>query len=346
MPFDPAVAGGANLPPGVTAGPYAIPGRLEFENYDMGGLNVGYFTTDHIMCGASGYRKDGVTASLCMTSPKPDTVYGAPNGDVYYDNGDPALDGTTYPSATTTDVYIGAVRPGDWVNITVDVKTAGTYQVGSTWASGNGPPGKEGGNGAMELQVFVNGTKALDWKDVFPNYATQANFHNWKRYPNMGTVTLAPGLQVIKLDTGADPHLNLDYVQLSLVLPDGGIDQGDGSVANADGGSSSSSSGSGSGSGSSSSDSGATSGSGGGSSGSVDSGVSTGSSGMPATGGSTSSGGSAGGNNEPSGGSNGAGGGCGCRVAADPGEPRLLGALGLAAALVFRRARRTRAWAR
>jgi hypothetical protein len=226
-PFDPAVAGGPMLSAGVTAGPYPIPGRLEFENYDMGGLNVGYFTADHIMCGAPGYRKDGVTASLCATSSMPDTVYGAPKGDVYYDTGDPTLDGTAYPRAGATDVYIGAVRPGDWVNITVDVETAGTYQVGSTWASGNGPPGKEGGNGAMELQIFVNGTKELDWTAVFPDYATQTNFHNWKPYPNMGTITLAAGLQVIKLDTGADPHLNLDYVQFSLVLPDGGLDSRD-----------------------------------------------------------------------------------------------------------------------
>jgi hypothetical protein len=237
-PFDPAVAGGPMLPAGVTAGPYPIPGRLEFENYDMGGLNVGYFTADHIMCGASGYRKDGVAASLCATSPAPDTIYGAPKGDVYYDTGDPTLDGTTYPRAGATDVYIGAVRPGDWVNITVDVQTAGTYQIGSTWASGNGPPGKEGGNGAMELQVFVNGTKELDWTAVFPGYATLANFHDWKPYPNMGTITLAAGLQVIKLDTGADPHLNLDYVQFSLVQPDGGLDSTGGEAGSpGDGGS-------------------------------------------------------------------------------------------------------------
>ena len=329
-PFDPAVAGGPTIPPGIAAGPYPIPGRLEFENYDMGGLNVGYFTADHIMCGAPGYRKDGVTASLCTTSPQPDTVYVAPNGDVYYDTGDPALDGTTYPSATATDVYIGAARPGDWVNITVDVQTAGTYQVGSTWASGNGPPGKEGGNGAMDLQVSVNGTKALDWTAVFPNYATQANFHNWKLYPNMGTVTLAAGLQVIKLDTGADPHLNLDYVQFSLVLPDGGLDMGDGSPGNPDSSGTSSSSGSSSGGPGSS---GSTSGSSG-SSGSMSG--STGSSGAPATSGSSGSSGGASGSSGSLGESPASGaGGCGCRVARDSSETPAAGALALAAAAAF-----------
>jgi hypothetical protein len=229
-PFDPAVAGGLTTPQSVKAGPYPVPGRLEFENHDMGGPNIGFFTTDHIQCGAQGYRTDdgAQEASLCLTSSMAYPTYTAPNGDVWYDTGNPALDGTTYPSATTTSVYIGAVRPGDWVNITVDVQTAGTYQVGSTWASGNGPLGLEGGNGDMELQVSVNDTLMLDWKDTFPNYLTTANFKHWKPYPDMGTVTLEAGLQVIKLDSGADPHLNLDYVLFSLVLPDGGLDDGDG----------------------------------------------------------------------------------------------------------------------
>ena len=228
-PFNPAVAGGSMLPPGVKAGPYPLPGRLEFENHDMGGPNIGFFTTDHISCGAADYRTDdgAQEASLCTTSSAPYPKYTAPNGDVWYDTGVPALDGTTYPSTTTTSIYIGAVRPGDWVNITVDVQTAGAYQVGSTWASGNGPLGLEGGDGSMELQVSVNDTLALDWKDTFPDYETTANFKHWKPYPDMGTVTLEAGLQVIKLDTGADPHLNLDYVQLSLVLPDGGLDYGE-----------------------------------------------------------------------------------------------------------------------
>jgi hypothetical protein len=229
-PFNPATAGGKAASMGVQAGPYPIPGRLEFENHDMGGINIGFFTTDHIACSAAGYRLDDGTkeASLCLASSAPEPKYTAPNGDIWYQTGNPAVDGTTYPSATTTSIYIGAVRPGDWVNITVDVQTTGTYQTGSTWASGNGVLGLEGGNGAMELQVSVNGTLALDWKDTFPNYATTANFHHWKPYPNMGTIPLQQGLQVIKLDTGADPHLNLDYVTFSLVLPDGGLDPGDG----------------------------------------------------------------------------------------------------------------------
>jgi hypothetical protein len=228
-PFNPTTAGGtcALVPPIVppTAGPYAIPGRLEFPNYDMGGLNVGFFTTDHDKFAGNCYRTDNGNneASLSATSSMKDQY--SPNGDVWYDTGDPTVDGTLYPNAMQTDVYIGAVRPGDWVNITVNVMTAGTYLVSSTWASGNGPPGGEGGNGDVELQVSVNGTMMLDWKDVFPNYNTTADFHHWKPYPNMGTVTLAEGMQVLKL-LSVDPHLNLDYIQFDLLGADGGVVSG------------------------------------------------------------------------------------------------------------------------
>jgi MYXO-CTERM domain-containing protein len=218
LPFDPAVAGGKAIPATVTAGPYSLPGRLDFVNYDLGGLNVGYFTGDHIGCGGDGYRTDGQTPTLCKTN--------AMEGDVWYDT-DPALDGTQYPSTTGADFYIGAAHPNDYVNITVNVKTAGMYSLSSAWASGNGPPGGEGGNGAMELKIYSNGAMPalVDWKSTFPNYQTATNYHKWKAYPNFATITLEAGVQVIKMELQAF-HLNLSYVQFSLMLPGGGFDNG------------------------------------------------------------------------------------------------------------------------
>jgi hypothetical protein len=235
-PFDPAMVGGtAKIPATVKAGPYSIPGRIDFINYDLGGLNVGYFTTDHITNNGSesiklalGYRTDTPTATLCLSNQV--------EKDDWYQTGMSSLDGTFFPSATSADYYIGAVRPGDWFNYTVVVQTAGTYQLSSTWASGNGPPGGEGGDGAMELQVYVNDVMKADWKATFPNYQTEATFHNWMPFPNFATIPLDAGLQVIKLQS-VDPHLNLAYVQFSLLEADGGIDDGSGGGnANAAGG--------------------------------------------------------------------------------------------------------------
>ena len=61
LPFDPKVAGGPTIPPSIQAGPYTIPGRLDFINYDMGGDGVGYHAGDHNADGPGprlGHRPD------------------------------------------------------------------------------------------------------------------------------------------------------------------------------------------------------------------------------------------------------------------------------------------------
>jgi hypothetical protein len=228
-PFDPAVAGGVGIiPTTVKAGPYSIPGRLDFVNYDMGGEMVAFHAGDHILDKAGhGYRTDMPVPTFSKTS--------MTEGDVWYDNGT-ALDGTPYPSATTSDFYIGAVQVGDWFNFTVNVQTAGTYTLSSTWSSGNGPPGGEGGDGSMGLEVFVNDTKVATWTAEFPNYQTTTNFHNWKSYPSFATITLEAGAWLIKLQS-TSKHLNLDYVDFELAGADGGLDNGDSSSSGSPGGS-------------------------------------------------------------------------------------------------------------
>jgi hypothetical protein len=239
-PFDPTLAGGVGIIPAtVKAGPYAIPGRLDFVNYDLGGEMVSFHAGDHITNKeGGGYRTDVPVATFSKTSPtKPDVYYGTGT----------AMDGMPYPNATGTDFYIGAVQVNDWFDFTVDVKTAGMYTLSSTWSSGNGPPGGEGGDGAMGLQVFVNGTKLADWKDSFPAYQTTANFHNWKPYPSFATIALDAGLQLIKLQS-TSKHLNLDYVDFELVGGGGG-GGGGGGTGTAGAGGATTSGGSGSGSG-------------------------------------------------------------------------------------------------
>jgi hypothetical protein len=233
-PFDPAVAGGPKIPATVKAGPYAIPGRLDFINYDMGGDGVGYHTGDHEAKGGAGYRVDGTTATLSWTGQCIPNVAGQPCMNVWYDTS-PTLDGTPFPSATTTDFSIGAVQNGDWFNITVNVATSGTYSLSSTWATGAGPPGGEGGDGSMGLAVFSNDTQVATWSAIFPNFNTEADFHHWKAYPNFATAQLTAGPQVIKLESKAK-HLQLDYVQFDLMSADGGVTPTDSGTPPADGG--------------------------------------------------------------------------------------------------------------
>jgi hypothetical protein len=232
-PFDPATAGGKGIIPAtVKAGPYAIPGRLDFVNYDIGGDGITFHAGDKdLMKAGYGYRTDHPAATISKTS--------MAENDVWYMSGT-SMDGMQYPSATTTDFYLGAIQVNDWFDFTVNVQTAGTYLLSSTWSSGNGPPGGEGGDGSMGLEVFVNDTKVATWAAGFPNFATKANFHNWIPYPNFAMITLQAGTWLIKLQS-TTKHLNLDYVDFELAGADGGAvavpDAGTNSGASSGGGS-------------------------------------------------------------------------------------------------------------
>jgi MYXO-CTERM domain-containing protein len=209
-PFEPATAGGVGIiPASVKAGPYALPGRLDLANYDLGGEGVAFHTEAHYTTkDGDGYRTDRPTATMCLTlQSKPD---------VWYDTS-AALDGSFYPA---NDFYIGSVHPNDWFNYTVDVKTAGTYALSANFSTGNGPPGGEGGDGTMELVISVNGTMMADWKATFPDFENKANFHNWRAYPNFAMLTLEAGPQLIKLQLPYK-HLNLDYLQFDLMSQGG-----------------------------------------------------------------------------------------------------------------------------
>jgi hypothetical protein len=214
-PFNPATVGGAGIiPPTVKAGPFQLPGRLDLVNYDLGGEGVAYHSEAHYTTkDGDGYRTDRPTATMCKTvTTKPD---------IWYDTGDAAKDGMPYPPADPQDFYIGSVHPNDWFNYTVDVQTAGMYTLSANFATGNGPPGGEGGDGDMELQISVNGVQQADWKTVFPDFQNKANFHNWKPYPAFAKLTLEKGISVIKFQAPFK-HLNLDYVQFTLDGAGGG----------------------------------------------------------------------------------------------------------------------------
>ena len=82
----------------------AIPGTIDFVNYDAGGAGLGYFAVGNYGT-ANGYRSDGVNISGCTDS----------SGNGYCE---------------------GWNSPGQWLRYTVNVATAGTYSVGFRVANG------------------------------------------------------------------------------------------------------------------------------------------------------------------------------------------------------------------
>jgi MYXO-CTERM domain-containing protein len=204
---------GADVPAGYTGTPFngtpkQIPGRINLVDYDTGGMGVGFqtvhFNGDVKMSGPE-YRTDRPAPTLCRTytvvnefNTKPDTYTAGP------------LNGTFYPS---TDVskpayYIGAIRPGDWVKVTVNVATAGAYTISSHWAS----PAAN-----IDYKIYFNDVVKNETKA-----AATGDYHNWVPFPSFATVELAAGIQVMKFES-VQEHLNLGYVEFALAGGDGGV---------------------------------------------------------------------------------------------------------------------------
>jgi MYXO-CTERM domain-containing protein len=194
----------ADVPAGYLGTPYKgtpwpIPGRVNMVDYDVGGKGVG-FDVDHAgdsPCNGFDYRTDKPTVTLCKTGPD--------RNDKWTEG---PMTGMTYPTATTSNYYIGAVRPGDWVNITVNVQKAGTYTLSTDWASDFS---------MIDVKISFNGVLKSETKR-----AGTGGYHNWIPAPKFATVQLDAGVQVMRFESVVE-HVNPNYILFELVGEDGGV---------------------------------------------------------------------------------------------------------------------------
>jgi MYXO-CTERM domain-containing protein len=212
----------AQVPAGYTGTPFggtprAVPGRIDFEDFDDGGMGVGWDVDDHTGnfgeggCAGNAHRED-IHPQLCQTNPV--------EGDAYSEG---PLMGMTYPTDGSGSIYLGYAHADDWVKITIDVQQAGTYALSSTWASDVAEP-------EIGFEVSINDVLKAD-----VTLEGTGGYHNWVEFENFAMIELEAGVQVLqfKLTTF---HLNYDYLQLSLMLPGGGFDDGSGGPTGGAGG--------------------------------------------------------------------------------------------------------------
>lgn len=144
-----------------------IPGKVEAENYDVpGSADRSYNDADGENKGGK-YREDGVDIE--------------------------AIDG---------GYAIGYTNVGEWLEYTVDVKTAGEYYLSLRAASGST---------SSSVQVFVDGAAVIDTIKV-PQTAENA----WNVYKEIegGKLNLKAGKQVLRLViTGS--YVNVDWMNIS-----------------------------------------------------------------------------------------------------------------------------------
>ena len=165
-----------------------IPGRVELENFDEGGLNVAFATQHHEGDSSGKDYRPGEKPQICVTNNAPSEQ-------------DKFVDGKRYPSddIKVNSYYIGYARPGDWVKCTVNVKKAGVYHVNTTAANETKK---------MTFSLYFN-----DAKKAEVTADGTGSYHIWKLHENICTVKLDAGLQVMKFQLNSEPPMNYDYLE-------------------------------------------------------------------------------------------------------------------------------------
>lgn len=175
-----------------------IPGTLKPERYDVGANNVTYFD-----------NTAGHTGAVNLRNPT----------DVDLDDvkkADPNVD-TSKVKAVVGSPYWGWLANGEWLKFTVDVKTAGTYNISAM-------VGVNSKNKSFRLDAY-QGTDSVSSGSLIMPYSGTCNgaacscpyecYHYWYYAANLGTIKLKAGIQVMKLQmVNADNNIN--YVDLKL----------------------------------------------------------------------------------------------------------------------------------
>jgi len=150
---------------------HAIPGKIELEEYDLGGNGFAYSDSSTDNTGGADFRIDE---------------------DVDIEN----------CTDTNKGYNLGWTTAGEWIEYTVDVKTAGTYSITLRVAS-------EGAGKTVSL--------AMDGTDIATNIEIP-NTGGWQAWADVAidSVQLSAGEQVLRLTIGNADYVNLNYITFTV----------------------------------------------------------------------------------------------------------------------------------
>jgi hypothetical protein len=178
-------------------GPQQVPGIVYCAYYDRGGEAVAYHDTDAKNNGSgtlnpadgsylNEFRKDeGVDISYTKTKDDTDT---SPYNKV---QPEPNL------------LYVGWTEPGEWFNVTVDVKEAGRYTIDLLYTSNRGGSISLDRNGraltgAVEVPSTYDARDPVAWRQ----------WHHWNLLRNAASFELPAGSSVLTVHTLAGGNMN------------------------------------------------------------------------------------------------------------------------------------------
>lgn len=180
------------------AQPQTIPGRVQCAFYDSGGESVAYHDTDPVNNGSGILNPaDGTYLNEFRMKEGVDTSYTK-----FYD----PVDNSPYDLVQPPEgqLYVGWTVPGEWFDLTVEVKHAGVYTVGLLYTSNHGGTISLDRNGKpltapLNLISTYNDQDPLAWRQ----------WHHWNLMTNIAEVKLPKGVSVLTVHILTEGNMNL-----------------------------------------------------------------------------------------------------------------------------------------
>jgi hypothetical protein len=180
----------------------AIPGKVYCAYYDRGGEGGAYHDSDAKNNGSGALNPaDGSYLNEFRMNEGVDTSYTKFGKD-------PQIDDTEWdrvkPPADL--MYVGWTVPGEWFNVTVDVKKAGWYKADLLYTSNRG--------GAIALDVngaTAAGPLAIESTFDAKDPVAWRQWHHWNVAEHLAKLKLERGRNVITVHIVAEGQMNLAY---------------------------------------------------------------------------------------------------------------------------------------
>ncbi len=178
----------------------AIPGKVMFAYYDLGGEGVAYHDADAENHGSGALNPaDGSYLNEFRKNEGVDISYTKFGRD-------PKVDDNIFDSVTPPEnlLYVGWTEPGEWLNITVNVARAGEYAADLLYTSNRG--------GAISFDVngkCATGPRAIRSTADEADPVAWRQWHHWNVAPNLVKLKLPAGKSVLTVHILAEGQMNL-----------------------------------------------------------------------------------------------------------------------------------------
>jgi hypothetical protein len=187
-----------------SGGPQTIPGRVKCAYYDLGGEGVAYHDSDAKNNGSGALNPaNGTYLNEFRMNEGVDTSYTK-----FRDQIDNNPFNVVQPEPN--QLYVGWTEPGEWFNMTVNVKKARTYAIALMYTSNRGGTisldlNGEKLTGPLTIRSTFDAAEPIAWRQ----------WHHWNKMENLAEVRLPKGRNVVTLHVVEKGNMNFDYLEFS-----------------------------------------------------------------------------------------------------------------------------------